>query len=66
MHAEKAGTPALVKVKGGIVCLDVEVVSDGAYSQFSQIGAVLSIRGRIFSFRAQVGNRRLKDYPYLY
>jgi hypothetical protein len=39
----------------GIVCLDVEVVSDGAFSQFSQIGAVLSMGGQCSSFGAQVG-----------
>jgi hypothetical protein len=37
-----------------ILCLDVEVVSDGAYSQFSQLGAVLSTGGRISTFEAKV------------
>ena len=39
---------------GGILCLDVETVSDGAFSQFSQLGAVLSIGGQTSTFGAQV------------
>jgi hypothetical protein len=38
-----------------ILCLDVEVVSDGVYSQFSQIGCVLSVEGEISTFEAKVG-----------
>ena len=41
---------------GGILCLDVETMSDGAYSQFTKIGAVLSVRGRTSTFGAQVGS----------
>jgi hypothetical protein len=40
---------------GAILCLDVEVVSDGTYSQFSQIGAVLSTGGQTLDFEAKVG-----------
>jgi hypothetical protein len=46
---------AAPRTSGGILCLDVETVSDGVYSQFSQIGAVLSLRGRTSAFGAQVG-----------
>jgi hypothetical protein len=47
-----------------ILCLDVEVVSDGTYWQFSQLGAVLSKGGQISTFGAQVRNRdlTLKSY----
>jgi hypothetical protein len=54
----------MATARGGIVCLDVEVVTDGSYSQFSQIGAVLSIRGRCFSFGAQVGQKNLFLFMY--
>jgi ABC-type uncharacterized transport system involved in gliding motility auxiliary subunit len=37
-----------------ILCLDVEVVSDGTYWQFSQLGAVLSRAGQTYTFGAQV------------
>jgi hypothetical protein len=40
---------------GAILCLDVEVASDGTYSQFSQIGAVLSAGGQTSYFEAKVG-----------
>ena len=46
-----------VVIDGGILCLDVETITDGAYSQFTQIGAVLSMRGgRTSTFGAQVGS----------
>ena len=38
-----------------IVCLAVETASDGAYSQFTQLGAVLSVGGKTSTFGAQVG-----------
>jgi hypothetical protein len=41
-------------IRDTILCLDVEVVSDGTYSQFSQLGAVLSAGGRISTFEAKV------------
>jgi hypothetical protein len=37
-----------------ILCLDVEVVSDGTYWQFSQLGAVLSRAEQTSTFGAQV------------
>jgi hypothetical protein len=40
---------------GVILCLEVEVVSDGTYSQFSQIGAVLYTEGHASYFEAKVG-----------
>jgi hypothetical protein len=40
-----------------ILCLDVEVVSDGTYWQLSQLGAVLSRGGQTSTFGAQVRNR---------
>jgi hypothetical protein len=40
---------------GAILCLDVEVLSDGTYSQFSQLGAVLLAEGRTSYFEAKVG-----------
>jgi hypothetical protein len=43
--------------RGGILCLDVETVSDGAYTQFTQIGAVLSRRGEVFNYYAEVGEK---------
>jgi hypothetical protein len=39
---------------GAILCLDMEVVNDGAYSQFTQLGAVLSVKGQISTFEAKV------------
>jgi hypothetical protein len=47
----------------GIVCLDVETVSDGLYTQFSQIGAVLSVRGQTFPFHAQVIELQGRNAP---
>jgi hypothetical protein len=44
--------------RGGILCLDVETISDGAYTQFTQIGAVLSRRGgEVFNYYAEVGEK---------
>jgi hypothetical protein len=43
-----------------ILCLDVEVVSDGVYSQFTQLGAVLSVEGQISTFEAKVCGSRGK------
>jgi hypothetical protein len=40
--------------RGGILCLDVETISDGAYTQFTQIGAVLYRRGEVFNYYAEV------------
>jgi hypothetical protein len=47
---------------GAILCLDVEVVSDGTYSQFSQIGAVLSTGGETSYFEAKVGKSKSKGF----
>jgi hypothetical protein len=47
---------------GAILCLDVEVVSDGIYSQFSQIGAVLYTEGQASYFEAKVGKAKSKGF----
>jgi hypothetical protein len=43
----------------GIVFLDVETMSDGEYTQFTQIGAVLSRNGEVFNYYAEVGERKV-------
>ena len=53
----EAKAPARGGGGGGILCLDVETITDGAYSQFTQIGAVLSLGGgQTFTFGAQVSS----------
>jgi len=55
MNTTEAGAGAPHASCRGIVCLDVETISDGEYTQFTQIGAVLSLKGEVFDFYAQVG-----------
>jgi hypothetical protein len=60
LAAREAGTLSRQQIGKAILCLDVEVVSDGVYCQFSQIGCVLSVEGRISTFEAKVGDLVLK------
>ena len=54
---DQAALPGAGAASGtAILCLDVETITDGAHSQFTQIGAVLSMGGgQTFTFSAQVG-----------
>ncbi len=55
--ATSKGDASKAFCRGGILCLDVETISDGAYTQFTQIGAVLSRKGEVFNYYAEVGEK---------